>query len=165
VARITEHEPDSHSGGSPAPTPAEGSGHNPEGRRHVSSPRQLLVGCSVAMFVVAWYTHQLPDRFLAWTGLWTVLAVVAGVACLAAAVRPCRALTSLSGATLITVSLGRAAALAVAWHHEPRDPWDAEYAVSIAKWLVIAWLTYIVWREYVMPWSIAWSRQHNGTVK
>lgn len=120
----------------------------------MTSPRQLLIVMSIVLVVVGVQTWRYPPDFLALAWLWCSLAVLAGVACAAAAVNPRRLYVAFSGAAVVTCSTARGLALCIEWAHAATDR-EAGFIVGALTWWLVALLGYITWREYVLPWAIA----------
>ncbi len=122
----------------------------------MTTPRQLLVAIAATMFVVGWQTFAYPPDFLAFSALWATVACVAGATCAACAIHPARVLVAGSGAVLVTIASGRALAIGAEIYAGgfPSAESRASFIIAGIVWLLVAVLFYVVWREYVIPWSI-----------
>lgn len=122
----------------------------------MTTPRQLLVVIAVTMFVVGWQTFAYPPDFLAFSAVWASAAVAAGITCALCSIRPLRVLVAGSGAILVTIAAGRALAIAaeVMSDQFPSREARASFIIAGAVWVLVAVMFYVVWREYVIPWSI-----------
>lgn len=118
----------------------------------MTTPRQLLAAIAATMFVVGWQTFVYPPDYLAFSTLWATVATIAGVACAACAIHPLRVLVAGSGAVLVTISVGRALVIAAEVYAGAES--RASFIIAGIVWLLVAVLFYVVWREYVIPWSI-----------
>ncbi len=120
------------------------------------TPRQLLVLFAVAMTIVGVETFEYPPSYLTFAWLWATLALVAGAVCAWTAVRPRRFLVSLSGSILVTISAGRAIAivLEILGRNFPGGETGASFLIAATIWTLVSVLSFVVWREYVLPWSI-----------
>lgn len=123
----------------------------------MTSPRQLLGGLSFALVTIGVQTFRYPPEFLALAYLWCGVAILAGLSCAAAAIRPRRIYVALSGATIVTSSAARGFALVIEWLHASNTR-EAGFVVGALTWWMVALLAYIVWREYVLPWSLGRDR-------
>lgn len=122
----------------------------------MTTPRQLLAVIAVTMSIVGWQTFAYPPDFLAFSVVWASAAVAAGITCALCSIRPRRFLVAASGAILVTIAAGRALAIAseVFSDRFPSREARASFIIAGIVWLLVAVLTYVVWREYVIPWSI-----------
>lgn len=134
------------------------------------TPRQLLALLSIALGVIAVQTFLYRPEFLAFSPVWSSTTLLAGISCAAAAVRPRRLYVAVSGATVVTSSCARGLALLVELIREGHAGPGAPLIVAACTWGIVALLGFVVWREYVLPWSIAheaerrppWSVQNEG---
>lgn len=121
----------------------------------IRTPRQLLVVLGVILFAIGVQTYRYPPDFLTFSDLWCALAILASISCLLAAIRPRRLYVATSGATVVTVAGGRGIALALEVATEAGSAEIAAgFIVGALIWSVAAMLSYVVWREFVLPWSI-----------
>ena len=120
------------------------------------TPRQLLVLSALVMLIVGSQTAQYPPDFLAFPYLWVAASFLASLTCLVCAIRPTRVLVALSGATLVTISGARSLAIAgevIAGNFVSAQA-QASFIIAASTWGLISVLFLVVWREYVVPWSI-----------
>ena len=131
----------------------------------MTSPRQLLLVSALAMTLVGWQTFRYPPNYLALAPVWGSLAFLAGLVCAWCAWRPTRLLTTLSGAVLSTISVGRALALGreLLARDFPAGELEASFVIAFVTWLLVAILFYVSWREYVVPWAIGTEHQQRST--
>lgn len=123
--------------------------------RPIRTPRHLLVVLAVILFAIGMQTYRYPPDFLSFSDLWCALAIVASISCLAAALRPRRFYVAISGATVVTVAGARGIALALEVATESGSAEIAAgFVVGALIWSAAAMLSYVVWREFVLPWSI-----------
>lgn len=107
--------------------------------------------------VIGIQTFRYPPEFLALAPLWCAVAWIAGLSCAAAAVNPRRIYVATSGATLVTSSAARGFALVIEWLHADNAR-EAGFVVGALTWWIVAVLAFVVWREYVLPWSVGKDR-------
>ena len=119
----------------------------------MTTPRQLLAALAIAHIVIAVQTLRYPPDFLALTPLWCALAIAAGISCAAASIRPRRFYVATSGACLVTASAARGFALVIEWANAPTGA-ARGLLVGALTWWMVSLLGYVVWREYVLPWSL-----------
>lgn len=141
-------------GGTPDPA-----GRETEKAHVVQTPRQLLVAIAVALVVIGWQTFRFPPEYLALAPLWCAVSIVAGLACAAAAINPRRFYVATSGATVVCATSARALAL-VNEVLDRRGGVQAGYIVGASAWALIALLSFVTWREYVLPWSLVREQRH-----
>jgi hypothetical protein len=118
------------------------------------TPRQLLAVLSVALVVIGGQTLRYPPDFLAFSELWSIVTIAAGVTCAAASVRPRRLYVATSGAFVVTSSAARGIALVVELFRDGHTGEAAGFVVGAITWGMVAILAFVTWREYVLPWSI-----------
>jgi hypothetical protein len=122
-------------------------------------PRLVLLVVGWAMALVGWQTAKYHPAYLALAPFWAILAFAAAAACVFAAVHPHRAWVALSGSTLVCSAAGRAIGIlgqlgsgGVAAEQQP------SFVVASLTWGLIALLSYLVWAEYILPWSVGGGR-------
>lgn len=108
------------------------------------------------MFVVGSQTLRYPPGFLAFPYLWAAVSVVAGALCVVCSVRPTRWRVASSGAFLVTATFSRSLAIAgeVVAGHFPNPENQAAFVVGGTVWALVSVMILVLWREYVVPWSI-----------
>lgn len=119
------------------------------------NPRQLLSVLAVALVVIGIQTLLYRPDFLAYSWAWSATTILAGISCAAASVRPRRIYVAVSGATVVTSSCARGLALVIELLREGHVGPGAPLVVASITWAIVALLAYLVWREYVLPWSVA----------
>lgn len=117
------------------------------------TPRQLLVAVAIALLVIAWHTFRFPPDYLAFSAVWSAVSAIAGFSCAAAAIYPRRLWIAASGAFVVCATAARSIANLFEIPDRVASA-QAGYVVASAAWALIAILSFVVWREYVLPWSI-----------
>lgn len=121
------------------------------------TPRQFLAALAFVLVVVGIETWRFPPEFLALAPLWCCVALLAGLTCLAAALRPRRFYIASSGACTCCACAARGFALVIEWVHASNDV-EAGYVVGALTWWTLAMTIYLIWREYILPWSVGMQR-------
>jgi len=120
----------------------------------MQTPRQLLAALAIALAVIGIQTLIYRPSFLAFWPVWSATTFLASFSCLAAAVSPRRLYVALSGATVVTSSAARCLAFVIELLRVGDNGASAPLVVASTTWAIVALLSYVVWREYVLPWSI-----------
>lgn len=119
-------------------------------------PRHLLVMIALTMAVVGSQTFRYPPEFLAYPHVWALLAFVASALSLTCALVPFRPVIASSGAILVTLTLARSFAIlaeVVAGDFKTKEA-AASFVIGGTVWSLVAVLIFVVWREYIIPWSL-----------
>lgn len=120
----------------------------------MQTPRQLLVALALGLAVIAGETWHYPPDYLTFSKVWSATAFLAALTCLAAAIRPRRIFVAISGATVVTSSAARGLALVIELVEKGHTDAQPPFIVGATGWAMIALLAFVVWREYVLPWSV-----------
>jgi hypothetical protein len=122
-------------------------------------PRLVLLVVGWSMALVGWQTAEYHPSYLALSPLWALLAFASAATCVAAAAHPHKSWVALSGSTLVCSAGGRSVGLlgqlgsgGVAAEQQP------SFVVAAIVWALVAFLGYVVWSQYVLPWSIGGRR-------
>lgn len=122
-------------------------------------PRLVLLTVGWAMAIVGVQTARYHPSYLALSPLWAALAFAAAAACVFAAAHPHKGWVALSGSTLVCSAGGRAVGIlgqlgsgGVAVEQRP------SFVIAAVTWGLIGFLAYVVWSEYILPWSIGGRR-------
>lgn len=124
----------------------------------MQSPRQLLAALSIALAVIGVQTLISRPSFLPFWPVWSATMLLASCSCLAVAVNPRRLYIALSGATVVTSSAARGLAFVIKIILLDDHAASAPLVVAATTWAIVALLSFVVWREYVLPWSITIGR-------
>lgn len=123
--------------------------------RTLLHPRMVMVVLSMLSVFVGLNTLEYEAGYLHYPALWGWVAIVAGGIGTFASAHPGRTVVALSGASLIVAPLARAAALFETILRSDQTPSvRASFEIATAQWTVLAFVTWVLWKRVVVPWSV-----------
>jgi hypothetical protein len=125
---------------------------------HLHHPRLVIWALATCSLVAGVLTYFYDSLTLVWPTAWSVFGVTAALVAYLCALHPTRFLVAASGALLVFTFTARGLALYNATSSvDPNGPTTAttaSYIIGGTQWIVLAYLTFVVWRRLIVPWSI-----------
>ena len=125
---------------------------------HLQHPRLVIWALATCSLLAGVLTYFYDSLTLVWPGVWSLFGVTAALVAYLCAIHPTRLLVAASGALLVFTFTARGFALYNATGSV--DPngvttaTTASYIIGGTQWIVLAYLTFVVWRRIIVPWSI-----------
>jgi hypothetical protein len=122
---------------------------------HFQHPRLVIWALATLSAVAGFLTHFYDSLLVSFSTAWSIFAACSAAAGYITTVRPTRTWVAVSGAALTVVFLTRGAVLleAAARRTEPATH-IASLVIGGTQWVALAYLTWVVWRRLIIPWSV-----------
>lgn len=123
--------------------------------RTLLHPRMTMASLSLLSVYAGVTTLAYDGAFLHVPVVWATVALVAGIIGMLTVWFPRRSFVAASGSLLVVAGLARAVALIESslTLELPRSV-QASYGISAAQFLTLSYITFVIWKRQVIPWSI-----------
>lgn len=124
--------------------------------RTLLHPRLAASSLAVLQLYAGGLTLLYPSGTLRAQGWWAALGFAAGVCGLVSVWRPSRFLVSAAGSLIVMACAARGMAILdrVVFVDSNAQVLRSTAAIGTAQWFTMAYMSFVVWRRLVVPWSV-----------